>query len=120
MDLSHLTRECSVLESVEDNEVAQHRIPHDDGREIKNNGSYPNDIGKLVSTENSSANTSMREDTKEEDVERAEGGASPPPNATSTGGNSPGGRKGYGLKNGGELRENLLAMQVHVYILVKF
>ncbi|KAG6634814.1 WPP domain-interacting protein 2-like [Carya illinoinensis] len=98
MDLSHLTRECSVLESGEDNEVAQHRIPHDDGREIKNNGTYPNDVGKFVSTENSGANTSMGEDTKEEVVQSAEGGTSPPPNATSPGGSSPGGRKRYGLK----------------------
>ncbi|KAG6634816.1 WPP domain-interacting protein 2-like [Carya illinoinensis] len=98
MDLSHLTRECSVLESGEESEVAQHRNPHDDGREIRNNGTYPDDIGKLVSTENSGANTSTGENTKEEDVESAEGGTSPPPNATSPGGSSPGGRKRYGLK----------------------
>ncbi|KAG2678343.1 hypothetical protein I3760_12G139600 [Carya illinoinensis] len=98
MDLSHLTRECSVLESGEESEVAQHRNPHDDGREIRNSGTYPDDIGKLVSTENSGANTSTGENTKEEDVESAEGGTSPPPNATSPGGSSPGGRKRYGLK----------------------
>ncbi|KAF5479143.1 hypothetical protein F2P56_005639 [Juglans regia] len=89
--------ECSVLESVEDNEVTQDRMPHDDDCGTNYNGSCPNDIDKLASVENSSANTSVV-DTKGEDLESAQELNSPPLNTESPGGSSPGRTKGYGLK----------------------
>lgn len=60
-----LESESSVLESVEDNEVTQERMPHDDDdNEISNNGSCPNEIDKLVSGQNSSANNALVIDTE--------------------------------------------------------
>lgn len=92
------TSECSVLESVEDNEVTQDRMPHNDDSGTNYNGSCHNDIDKLVSVENSSANTSVV-DTKGEDLESTQALNSPALNAESSGGrSSPGRKKGYGLK----------------------
>lgn len=92
-----LESECAVLVSAEDNEVTQERMPHDDDNEVKSNGSCPNENDKLVSAENFGVNT-LVVDTNGEDVESAEPENSPPLDAKSPGGGSPGRTKGYGLK----------------------
>ncbi|KAM4102455.1 hypothetical protein ACJW30_06G001300 [Castanea mollissima] len=100
-----LESESSVLESVEDNEVTQERMPHDDDdNEISNNGSCPNEIDKLVSGQNSSANNALVIDTEGKYFESEQPVNSPPLDAKSPGGGSPPTTKGYGLKKWRRIR----------------
>ncbi|GMY30725.1 WPP domain-interacting protein 1-like [Fagus crenata] len=104
-----LESENSVLESVEDNEVTQEIMPHDDDNEINNNGSCPNEIDNLVSAENSSANSTLLIDTQGNDVESDEQPVnSPPLDAKSPGGGSPPTSKGYGLKKWRRIRREFV------------
>lgn len=99
-----LESESSVLESVEDNEVTREIMPHDDDNEINNNGSCPNEIDKLVSGENSSANNTLVIDTGGKYFESEQPANSPPLDAKSPGGGSPPTTKGYGLKKWRRIR----------------
>ncbi|XP_050246071.1 WPP domain-interacting protein 1-like [Quercus robur] len=99
-----LESESSVLESVEDNEVTREIMPHDDDNEINNNGSCPNEIDKLVSGENSSANNTLVIDTEGKYFESEQPVDSPPLDAKSPGGGSPPTTKGYGLKKWRRIR----------------
>lgn len=103
-----LESECSVHESVEDNDVTEERIVHDDGNnEIKNNGSCRNETDNLGSPENSGAGI-LRVDTKGEDVESAQPVNSLPLDANSPGGSSPATTKGHGLKKWRRIRREFV------------